>query len=72
MESKTNRKQGRIRLNLEFQREARKGKECFIKDKFRDLEEKNQNKRLRDMFRTIRLLDSSSPKQEHSNVRMEN
>jgi hypothetical protein len=42
------------RLNSEFQREARKDKDRFIKQKCRNLEEKAQKKRPRDMFRTIR------------------
>jgi hypothetical protein len=41
------------RLNSEFQREARKDKDMLIKEKCRDLEEKAQKIRPRDMFRTI-------------------
>jgi hypothetical protein len=43
-------------LNSEFQREARKDKERFIKEKCRDLEEKARKKRPRDIVRTIREL----------------
>ena len=43
-------------MNSEFQREARKDKERFIKEKCCDLEEKAQKKRPRDVFRTIREL----------------
>ena len=43
-----------MHLNAEFQRIARRGKEAFLSDQFKEIEENNKMGKTRDLFKKIR------------------
>ena len=52
--SKKQRRKGKIFLNAEFQRIARRDKKAFLSDQCKDIEENNRIGKTRDLFKKIR------------------
>ena len=64
--SEKQRRKGKIYLNAEFQRIARRDKKAFLSDQCKEIEETNRKGKTRDLFKKIRYQVNNSCKDGHN------